>query len=78
MKDEIIKVIRLTTDKWGIEINESTDLWEDLGLDDLDSVELLMAIETKFEITINDDKWDKCTNVEDVLKLIKETLTTKK
>ena len=77
MKEKIIKIIRLTNDRWGMEINESTELWQDLGFDTLDSIELLMDIETKFDLHINDDKWDKCVNVEDILKLVKETINKK-
>ena len=77
MKDEVIKIIRLTTNKWRAQINESTNLWEDLGLDDLDSIEILMDIETKFNIHINDEKWEKCVNIEDILRLIEETINHK-
>lgn len=38
------------------EVKEESHLIDDLGLDSLDCVELLMALETKLEISIPDEK----------------------
>lgn len=43
---------------------------EDLGADELDLVELVMAIEEDFNIFIPDDEWSKLKTVGDVVSYI--------
>jgi acyl carrier protein len=42
----------------GVRISDESRLYEDLGLDSLDSVELAMAIEEEFRVEMPDDEWD--------------------
>lgn len=51
-------------------ITNETAFSKDLGLDSLDVVEVVMAIEEEFSIGIPDDKVDKINTVEDAVKLI--------
>lgn len=44
---------------------------DDLGADSLDVVELVMAIEERFEVEIPDDQADKITTVKDLVDYIK-------
>lgn len=46
----------------------------DLSLDSLDEVELLMAVEEKFDIEIPMEEWEACINVGEVCYLIDKTL----
>lgn len=78
MKETIIKLIRKIKGDWESEINEHTDLYNDLMFDELDSIELLMDSEVKFKISINDLEWDKCKNVKDVISLIDKTINSSK
>ncbi|MCL4432502.1 MAG: acyl carrier protein, partial [Epsilonproteobacteria bacterium] len=43
---------------------------EDLGADSLDVVELVMALEEKFDIEIPDDEAEKIQTVQDVINYI--------
>lgn len=47
---------------------------DDLGADSLDQVELIMAMEEEFEISISDEDAEKIATVEDAINFIKKAL----
>ncbi len=49
------------------EVKEDAKFVEDLGADSLDVVELVMALEEKFDIEIPDDEAEKIATVADVV-----------
>jgi acyl carrier protein len=51
-------------------ILSNADLVADLGADSLDQVEIVMAIEEKFGIAIEESEYDNNTTVEQIVKLI--------
>ncbi len=51
-------------------IREDTDIMDDLGADSLDVVEMLMAIEQEYGITVPDDVITSFKTVGDVAKYI--------
>ncbi len=52
------------------EINENTSIVDELGLDSLDIVEMLMALEEKFDVTIEDSVAEGFNEVKDVIDYI--------
>ena len=52
------------------EVKEESKFVEDLGADSLDVVELVMALEEKFDIEIPDDEAEKIQTVQDVVNYI--------
>lgn len=52
------------------EVKEDSKFVEDLGADSLDVVELVMALEEKFDIEIPDDEAEKIRTVKDVVNYI--------
>jgi len=54
------------------EIKEDSKFVEDLGADSLDVVELVMALEEKFDIEIPDEAAESITTVADAVKYIEE------
>ncbi len=67
---ELIK--ELTEDYYGGE-EEYTDesrLVEDLGLDSLDTLELLMAFEEEFDIELNEEEMEKLQTIGEVVKYL--------
>lgn len=52
------------------EVKEGSKFVEDLGADSLDVVELVMALEEKFDIEIPDDEAEKIRTVQDVVNYI--------
>ncbi len=54
------------------EIKPDSAFIEDLGADSLDIVELIMAMESEFDMDIDDDEVENISTVEDVVNYIKE------
>jgi acyl carrier protein len=50
------------------------DRFSDLGVDSLDAVELIMAIEDEFEIVITDEESQSCTTTNAVIALVRSKL----
>ncbi|WRE90675.1 acyl carrier protein [Helicobacter pylori] len=61
----------------GIDVSQVTpeaEFVKDLGVDSLDIVELIMALEEKFNIEISDEQAEKIVNVGDVMRYIEKQL----
>jgi acyl carrier protein len=70
--DEVKEVVMEQLNKSADEVKEDSKFAEDLGADSLDVVELVMALEEKFEIEIPDEDAEKITTVADAVKYIEE------
>ncbi|HDL60131.1 MAG TPA: acyl carrier protein [candidate division WOR-3 bacterium] len=70
LKEIIIEKLSVTEDQ----ITEGARFQEDLGADSLDVVELVMAIEEKFNIEVPDEDAEKIRTVGDAVNYIKEKL----
>ncbi len=55
------------------EINLESNLIEDLEADSLDIVELIMALEEEFGLTIEDEEAENLQNVGEIVNYIKES-----
>ena len=66
VKEVIVNAANIDEDK----IKLSASLENDLGLDSLDAVELGMALEEEFDITIDEDKLASFKTVEDIVNFI--------
>jgi acyl carrier protein len=66
IKEVIVEQLSVNAD----EIKEDSKFVEDLGADSLDVVELVMALEEKFDIEIPDDEAEKIQTVQDVINYI--------
>lgn len=69
------KVKSIIAEELGIEedtILVNSDLADDLGADSLDAIELIMAIEEKFDIEISDVEAAKLKVVSDIVKYLEE------
>jgi acyl carrier protein len=66
-REEILKKVReVVADKLSIsedQVTESASFVEDLGADSLDTVELVMALEETFGISIPDEEAEKISTV---------------
>lgn len=68
------KVKNIISEQLGIdeeEINMESSFVDDLGADSLDIVELIMALETEFDLEIPDEEAEKIGTVSDVVGYIK-------
>ena len=68
------KVKTIIAEQLGVEdvdsITGETSLMKDLEADSLDAVEIMMALEDEFEITIPDEDAEKFTNIGDIVKYV--------
>jgi acyl carrier protein len=75
MSDIRKKVIEIVVDQLDAkeeDVDESKSFTEDLQADSLAIVELVLALEEKFEVKIPDDEVDKIKTVGDAINYIKE------
>ena len=54
-------------------IKASTNFKEDLGADSLDVIELVLAVENEFDISIDDDYASKIVTINDALEYLKDS-----
>ena len=66
IKEVVVEQLSVNAD----EVKEDVRFVEDLGADSLDVVELVMALEEKFDIEIPDDEAEKIQTVQDVINYI--------
>lgn len=68
VKDILAKQLRIEVDT----IEDDTNIMEDLGADSLDIVELLMAIEENFGITVPDEDVSSLKTVRDIAEYVEK------
>lgn len=66
VKEMLANQLNVEVDK----INENSRLVEDLGADSLDMIEMLMALEEQFKITVPDEKAEELKTVGDIANYI--------
>jgi acyl carrier protein len=69
------KVKKVIVEQLGVDENEVTpeaSITDDLGADSLDQVELVMALETEFNLDIPDEDAEKIKTVGDAVRYIEE------
>jgi acyl carrier protein len=70
--DDVKEVVVEQLDCDPAEVKEDSKFIEDLGADSLDVVELVMALEEKFDIEIPDEDAEKILTVADAIKYIED------
>lgn len=68
------KIKNIISEQLGIDADEisiDSSFVDDLGADSLDIVELIMALETEFDLEIPDEDAEKISTVSDVVEYIK-------
>ncbi len=72
------KVRNIIADQLGIDdvnsITMETSLMKDLEADSLDAVEIMMALEDEYGITIPDEDAEKFKNIGDIVRFIEESI----
>jgi acyl carrier protein len=66
VKEVVVEQLNVNAD----EVKEESKFVEDLGADSLDVVELVMALEEKFDIEIPDEDAEKIATVKDAISFI--------
>ncbi len=70
--DDVKEVVVEQLDCDPAEVKEDSKFIEDLGADSLDVVELVMALEEKFDIEIPDEDAESILTVADAIKYIED------
>lgn len=71
------KIVDIFVDLLGVsaeEVTENARLIEDLAVDSLDAVELSLALEEQFSLTVEDHEIEQLQTVSDVINLIQGKL----
>lgn len=71
------KLKEIIANQFGIdtdELSEDTDIVADLGADSLDVVEMMMALEEEFGITIEDEKIAEMKTIGDVVDCVESMI----
>ena|GEM_PF-702156 len=69
------KFAYILNEQWGVDadaISGEVFFLNDFGADDLDIIELVMALEEYFDVLISDDDWSKITTVDSAVELISD------
>ncbi|MDR2346962.1 MAG: acyl carrier protein [Planctomycetaceae bacterium] len=75
--DELVKII---ANRFGVEestIKPETDILNDLGADSLEIAELLIEIEDKLSVSIDESEVQSLTTVADVINYVEKVTATK-
>jgi acyl carrier protein len=72
---EVIAIVAEILNKKVEEIKVESKLVEDLGSDELDNAEIVLALEDKFGIVISEEEQDKLVSVQDIVNLVTEKTT---
>lgn len=74
------RVTKIVIEQLGVEpeqVTPTASFVEDLGADSLDTVEMVMAFETEFNLEIPDEDTERITNVKEAVEYIeKRTMET--
>ena len=74
IEQEVKEILVESIDKLVLNRIKLTDTLEDLGADSLDSVEIIMSLEEKYDIKVSEDVFSDIHTVQDIIEYItKET-----
>lgn len=74
IESRVIDIIATSLRKQKNEIKNESRFIDDLGVDSIDQVELILALEEEFDLNIGDDSAEKLVKVQDVLDYINENV----
>jgi acyl carrier protein len=69
---EVIAIVAEILNKKVEEIKVESKLVEDLGSDELDNTEIVLALEDKFGIVISEEEQEKLVSIQDIVNLVAE------
>ena len=78
IRAKIIKIIQDQLSLTGTTIKDTDSFVDDLGADSLDTVELILALEEAFDISIPDEEAEKIKTVHEAVVKIETALKEKK
>ncbi len=71
---EVKEILVESIQKLELDAIKLTDTLEDLGADSLDSVEIIMSLEEKYNIKVSEDVFSDIHTVQDIIDYINDTI----
>ena len=75
--DRVKKIICEQLDVSEEDVVPTASFVDDLGADSLDQVELIMAMEEEFNVSISDDEAEKIVTVQDAMDYVKKAMESR-
>jgi acyl carrier protein len=78
MADIVERVKKIICEQLDVEEKDvvpTASFVDDLGADSLDQVELIMAMEEEFDVSISDEEAEKIATVQDAINYVKKALS---
>lgn len=72
MFEKVKSIIVSTTNVDANKVIPTANLKDDLGIDSLDSVELVLELENEFNVTIEDSEVQNLVTVQDIVTLVEQ------
>jgi len=73
--ESITALLQMTRQKTADRLNDQTDIFDDLGIDSIEVMDLLGLLEKEFEATFNIDKFGQRRTIGDVVEFISAQLS---
>lgn len=78
VEKEIISIISDISEVDKEEINLDSNLAKDLGINSIKAIEIVVAVEKKYKVSIRDEDVPKVTTVKQIVELTKELMKQQK
>ena len=77
LEQELKQIIANVIVRNADELKPTADFWKDLGVDSIKAIEIIVAIEKRYKITVRDEEVPKISNVGQVIEVVKKALKSK-
>lgn len=77
LEQDLKQLIANTIGREPEDLKPETNFWKDLGVDSIKAIEITVAIERRFKISVRDEQIPKITTVGEAIKIVKEALKKK-
>lgn len=74
LEKEIKQLLSNVTGRSLEELKPNANFWEDLGIDSIKAIEIAVAIEKQYKITIRDEQIPQISTVGQAIEVVKEAL----
>ncbi len=77
IEQEIKQVVAETIGKDASELKTDTNFWNDLGVDSIKAIEIVVAIERRFKVSIREEQIPKISTIGEAVEVVKKVLGKK-
>ncbi|MEW6008888.1 MAG: acyl carrier protein [Candidatus Omnitrophota bacterium] len=77
LEKDLVQLIADITGRDPAELKPEVNFWKDLGIDSIKAIEITVAIERKYKISIRDEQIPKITTIGEAVKVVKQSLEKK-